>query len=167
MTDNTTDNGAPRPAEAHAPRVARSAVPGAAEARPAAAAKRPGRRGVPRARRMSLSLTHINPWSVAKVSFMLSIALAVIQIIAALLVWLLADVVGVFRNLNDIVASTGLDASAFDLSNAFSLPTVLGIVTILSIVEVVLLTLFATIGALLYNVVASLVGGVHVTLGDD
>ena len=35
------------------------------------------------------------------------------------------------------------------------------------IIGVVLFTLLATIFALLYNVVSSLVGGVHVTLGDD
>ena len=40
-------------------------------------------------------------------------------------------------------------------------------VTIFSIVEVVLITLLVTIITLLYNVVTALVGGVHVTLGDD
>jgi len=40
-------------------------------------------------------------------------------------------------------------------------------VTIFSIIEVVIFTILATIIALIYNVVSSLVGGVHVTLGDD
>ncbi|MBM6699551.1 DUF3566 domain-containing protein [Bifidobacterium pullorum subsp. saeculare] len=148
----------------HGPRVARS-VSSAPESQPVRKATK--RRGTPRARRMSLSLTHINPWSVAKVSFMLSIALGIIQIVAVALVWLLLDVVGVFNQITSIVASTGLDAGGFNLDNVFSISTVLSAVTIFSIVEVVLFTLIAAIGAALYNAVSALVGGIHVTLGDD
>lgn len=139
----------------------------AASAESRSGSVRPVRRGTPRARRMNLSLTHINAWSVAKMSFMLSIAGAIIQVIAALLVWLLMDAVGVFDQLNQIVKSTGLNTGTLDLQSIFSLSTVLSVVTILSIVGVVLVTLLATIVALLYNVVSSLVGGVHITLGDD
>lgn len=166
------------PTEAIAqPRMARSAssampaagMPaGAAPANPTPAAPvRSVRRSTPRARRMSLSLTHVSPWSVAKVTFMLMIALAIIQIVAALLVWLLLDVVGVFGQITQIVASAGLEADNFNLNSVFSVTTVLSAVTIFSIIEVVLFTILASIGAMLYNVVASLVGGIHVTLGDD
>ena len=106
-------------------------------------------------------------WSVAKVTFMLSIAGAIIEVLAAALVWLLLDAVGVFDQLNNIVSSTGLAADSLNLSSVFSLSTVLSVVTILAIVGVVLVTLLATIIALLYNVISALVGGVHITLGDD
>ena len=137
----------------HAPRVARSVSS--------------DRRSAPRARRMSLSLTRVDAWSVAKVTFMLSIAVAIIQVVASAIVWVLLDVVGVFSQITQIVSSTGLDAGGFDLKNVLSLTTVVSGVTIFSIVEVVIFTLLATIAALIYNVVSSLVGGVHVTLGDD
>ena len=148
----------------HAPRVARSvssdpeesALPSSGAATPVRPAPR---RSAPRARRMSLSLTRVDAWSVAKVTFMLSIASAI--------VWVLLDVVGVFSQITQIVSSTGLDAGGFDLKNVLSLTTVVSGVTIFSIVEVVIFTLLATIAALIYNVVSSLVGGVHVTLGDD
>lgn len=125
------------------------------------------RRGAPRARRMSLSLTRIDAWSAAKVAFMLSIAGGIIQIVAAALLWALLNVVGVFDQVTQIVSSTGLDAGGFDLANVFSLSTVLSAVTIFSIVEVVLITVLVVIITLLYNVVSTLVGGIHVTLGDD
>ena len=155
-----------------APRVARSisnqpqpeSEPRANETR---ASLRSPRRSTPRARRMNLSLTHVNAWSVAKVTFMLSIAGAIIEVLAAALVWLLLDAVGVFDQLNNIVSSTGLAAGSLNLSSVFSLSTVLSVVTILAIVGVVLVTLLATIIALLYNVISALVGGVHITLGDD
>lgn len=126
-----------------------------------------GKRGTPRARRMNLSLTRLNAWSVAKVSFMMSLAWGIIQIIAAGLVWMLLNVVGVFDQLTQIVASTGLDAGGLNLTDVFSLSSVLSAVTIFSIIEIVLFTLLAAIVALIYNVVSSLVGGVHITLGDD
>ncbi len=125
------------------------------------------RRGAPRARRMSLSLTRIDAWSAAKVAFMLSIAGGIIQIVAAGMLWATLDVVGVFDQVTQIVSSTGLDAGGFDLTNVFSLSTVLSVVTILSIFEVILITVLVVIITLLYNVVSTLVGGVHVTLGDD
>ncbi|MBW3081364.1 DUF3566 domain-containing protein [Bifidobacterium saguinibicoloris] len=125
------------------------------------------RRGTPRARRMNLSLTRLNVWSVAKVAFMMSIAGAIIEIVAAALVWVLLNAVGVFGQMTDIVSSTGLDAGGFDMASIFSLPTVLSVVTILAIVGVVLFTLLAVIIAAIYNVVSALVGGIHITLGDD
>ena len=100
-------------------------------------------------------------------SFLLTIAGAIIQIVAVALIWLLLDVVGVFQQITQIVSSTGLDAGGINLNQIFSLGTVLSAVTIFSIVEVVLITLLVTIITLLYNVVTALVGGVHVTLGDD
>ena len=124
------------------------------------------RRGAPRARRMSLSLTRIDAWSAAKVAFMLSIAGGIIQIVAVTLLWLLLNVVGVFDQVTQIVSSTGLDAGGFDLANVLSLSTVLSAV-IFSIIEVVLFTVLVVILTLLYNVVSTLVGGIHVTLGDD
>ncbi|MCI1219716.1 MAG: DUF3566 domain-containing protein [Bifidobacterium sp.] len=125
------------------------------------------RRRAPRARRMSLSLVHFDAWSVAKVTFLLGVAGAIIQIVAAALIWILLNIVGVFDQVTQIVSSTGLDAGGFNLADVFSLSTVLSVVTIFSIIEVVLVTLLATIIAWLYNVVSALVGGIHVTLGDD
>lgn len=161
--------------EGHAPRVARSAsnktVIGeagrVAESGSGTPVRPAVRRGTPRARRMNLSLTRLNVWSVAKVSFMMGVAGAIIQIVAATLMWLLLSAIGVFGNITSIVNSTGLDTSGIDLASVFSLPTVLSVVTILAIVGIVLWTLLCTILAAIYNVVSSLVGGIHVTLGDD
>ncbi|MBS5401972.1 MAG: DUF3566 domain-containing protein [Bifidobacterium sp.] len=158
--------------ESAAPRVARSVSnqPLISEEREhsgGAIPSRPVRRPAPRARRMSLSLTRVDAWSVAKVTFMLSIAAGLIQIVAAGLLWALLNVVGVFDQITQLVSTTGLDASGLDLANVFSLSTVLSAVTIFSIIEVVIVTVLITIVALLYNVVSSLVGGIHVTLGDD
>ncbi len=65
---------------------------------------------------MSLSLTRVDAWSVAKVTFMLSIAVAIIQVVASAiyngccLMWSVYS-----ARLPQIVSSTGLDAGGFDL----------------------------------------------------
>ena len=122
---------------------------------------------VPRARRMQLSLTRLEPWSVAKVTFLLSIAGAIIQVVAAALLWILLNAMGLFDNLTQVISKTGLDAGGFDLGQVLSLGTVLSSVTIFSIFEIVIVVVLVTIFAFLYNLVSSLVGGIHVTLGDD
>lgn len=163
-------SGSAAAASSYASSPAAVSLKAAASSSASPSAKKPaagaGRRP-PRARRMSLSLTHVDAWSVAKVTFLLSVAGAIIQIVAAALVWLLLNVVGVFDQVTRIVSSTGLDAGGFNLGDVFSLGTVLSVVTIFSIIGVVLFTLLATIIAWLYNVVSALVGGVHMTLGDD
>ena len=121
----------------------------------------------PRARRMNLSLVRVDAWSVAKVTFLLSVAGGIIQVIAFALLWAMLNAVGVFDQVTQIFSSTGLDAGDMNLSDILSLSKVLSAVTIFSIGEVIILTLLATIFALLYNAVSALVGGVHVTLGDD
>ncbi len=98
--------------ENHAPRVARSAssqpLIGAEQVRAHEGAVKSvqgkSRRGAPRARRMSLSLTRIDAWSAAKVAFMLSIAGGIIQIVAAALLWMMLNVVGVFDQVTQIVS---------------------------------------------------------------
>lgn len=121
---------------------------------------------VPRARRMKLSVTKISPWSVAKVAFMLSIAMGIIQTICVAILYAVIDAAGVFDKISSLVSQTGL-ASNFNVSSILSMGQVLSAVVIFSVFEVVLLVLLSVIFTFLYNVVSSLVGGVHVTLGDD
>ena len=125
------------------------------------------KKSVPRARRMKLSLTQIDPWSVTKVSFMLLIAVALIQVIAVVFLYYVLQAVGVFDSLTSIVSSAGLNSKGFDIASFISLGRVLSIFTIVSVFEIVVGTVLAAIGAFLYNIVSSLVGGIHVTLGDD
>ena len=79
------------------------------------------KKSVPRARRMKLSLTQIDPWSVTKVSFMLLIAVALIQVIAVVFLYYVLQAVGVFDSLTSIVSSAGLNSKGFDIASFISL----------------------------------------------
>lgn len=121
----------------------------------------------PRARRMKVSVTKVDAWSVAKVTFLLTVAGGIIQVVASGVIWELLNLVGVFDKFSQIVSSTGLSGSGIHISDILSLPSVLSFITLVSVGEIVLITLVSTILALIYNVVSVLVGGIHVTLGDD
>lgn len=182
---STVEESEEQKTEAREARSARSATSasatGAAEDQPAPVSFKPTSRtaapksegksksksSVPRARRMKLSLTKIDPWSVTKVTFLLSIAGALIQVVAIAFLWALLNSIGLFDNITQIVSSTGLDSGGVDIASLFGIGKVLSITTIFSIFEIVLITVLATIGAFLYNIVSALVGGVHLTLGDD
>jgi hypothetical protein len=120
-------------------------------------------RRVPRARRMKLSVTKVDPWSVTKISLLLGIAFGIIQVIAVLVIYNVLDASGTFAKISDMVSSVSSTGSA----PLITLSTVLSWTTIVSVVEIVLIVVLATVVAFLYNVVSALVGGVHVTLGDD
>ena len=47
------------------------------------------------------------------------------------------------------------------------LPRALAVSTIIAVVDMVLVTALTTLGAFLYNITATLVGGIHLTLADE
>ena len=122
---------------------------------------------IPKARRMRLSVTKVDPWSVAKVSFLLSIAWGIIQVVCAAILFGVLKAMGVFSSISKLVSTAGVSAGSFASGSIFSIGKLLSIVTIFSVFEIILIVILATVGAFLYNVVCMLIGGVHVTLGDD
>jgi hypothetical protein len=127
------------------------------------------RGGAPRVRRARLKIANIDPWSVMKVSFLFSVALGVILLVAVALLWLLLDFMGFFSSVGSTVDDISGDqgSSGFDVVAFFSLPRVLGMATIIALVDIVMITALTTLCAYLYNISTDLVGGVEVTLAEE
>lgn len=124
----------------------------------------------PKARRARLVLARVDPWSVMKLGFLLSIALAVIALVAVFVLWTVLDTMGVFDSVGGTVESitrSSDDAQGFDIMTYVGLDRVLTVTTALAGVNVVLMTALSTLGAFMYNMAASLVGGLHVTFTED
>ncbi|MET9381950.1 DUF3566 domain-containing protein [Streptomyces sp. NPDC002928] len=138
---------------------------------PAATVRRPrtGARTTPRVRKARLRVAKADPWSVMKVSFLLSIALGICTIVAAAVLWMVMDAMGVFSTVGGTISeATGSNESnGFDLQSFLSLPHVLMFTTIVAVIDVVLATALATLGAFIYNLSAGFVGGVELTLAED
>ena len=135
--------------------------------RPAAAAPRP----TPCApRKVKLSVARVDPWSVMKLAFLLAIALAIVALVAAAVLWSVLDSMGVFDSVSRTVESVTRDRDTdqgFDILTYVGFERVMTLTAVLAGVNVILMTALSTLGAFLYNLAASLVGGLHVTLTED
>jgi len=182
---------APRPAQVKRPAptgtgnrpAAAGARPAAGQARPAGArpagqrptgAQRPANgqerlvRPAPKAkvRKARLLVSKVEPFSVLKLAFLLSVAFGVITVVAAVGIWALLDLMGTFDAFNQLIQDA-MAEGGFDLRQSMSLGQVASYATIIAVVNVVVISIVSMLGAVLYNIAASLVGGVGVTLTDD
>ncbi|NRQ49029.1 DUF3566 domain-containing protein [Aeromicrobium sp. YC3-14] len=119
-------------------------------------------------RRASLRLTHVEPWSVTRLAFAVSVALMIVGVVAAAIFWVVLNIVGVWDQINDSLTSVlSDDSSSFDVKDYFGFGRFVGLTLVLSAINVVLMTILATIGAHLYNLAAQLMGGVEVTFSEE
>ena len=118
------------------------------------------------ARQAHLTIARVEPWSVMKFSFVVSLVAFVILFVAVSVLYGVLSGLGVFDSLQRVVASitssqgsAGVNAKAW-----FSASKVLGYTALLGSFNIVLITAMATIGSVVYNLTSRLVGGVEVTL---
>ncbi|MFC8730968.1 DUF3566 domain-containing protein [Luteimicrobium sp. NPDC057192] len=119
------------------------------------------------ARRVRLVVSRVNPWSVMKMAFLLSIAIGIITVVAAAVVWTILNGMHLFANVNDLVESVVGDETQVNVLQYVAFSRTMSLATLIAVANIVLITALSTLGAFLYNIAAALVGGVHVTLTDD
>lgn len=131
-------------------------------------------RPTPRAkvRKARLLVSKVDPWSVLKMSFLLSVALGIMTVVCAVMLWSAMDLTGIFDRVNDLIGQVlggegDTEGGAIVIQEMVTLGQVASFATIIAVVNVVVLTVISMLGAVLYNISASLVGGVGVTLTDD
>ncbi|SCE69884.1 Transmembrane protein of unknown function (DUF3566) [Micromonospora viridifaciens] len=117
-------------------------------------------------RRARLNLKRIDPWSVMKFAFAVSVVLFIVVVVATSVLYLALDAMGVFKEVNasltDLVNASGGQSGGFQI-------TAKGVIlssALIGLVNVVLFTALATLGAFVYNVCADLVGGIELTLAE-
>ncbi|WP_010147285.1 DUF3566 domain-containing protein [Serinicoccus profundi] len=126
------------------------------------------RRGGPR--RVRLTAQRIDPWSVLKISFLVSVALGISGVVMVAVLWTVLSGMNVFSTINDFLTQiTSGEASGptIDLTDYLGFSRVISLSAVLGVLNVFLLTALATLSAFLYNICAALVGGAQVTLSDE
>ncbi|WP_134765799.1 DUF3566 domain-containing protein [Nocardioides sp. 1609] len=120
-------------------------------------------------RRARLRLTRIDPWSVMKTAFLLSIAFGIVTVVAVAMIWEVIGAAGVWTSINDTVKEVVNEPSTadFDIEDYVGTERVLGFTMLVAAVDVVLITAIATLTSFLYNMSAALLGGIEVTLAED
>lgn len=143
-------------------------TPGAAPA--ASGAVSPDRERLAAPRRVRLSVSRVDPWSAMKLSFLLSVAVGIAGVVMVTTLWLVLSGMGVFADMNrtvEAVLNTTNGATKFDLMDYIGLGRVASLAVVIAVIDVLLMTAITTLGAFLYNVCSSLVGGLQITLTDD
>ena len=141
-----------------------NANPESSKAQEKAAASSGGRRP----RRAKLTLSRIDPWSVMKASFLLSVAFGVVTVVAVGIVWGVLGAAGVWDSINQMVFDViGEEGNSFEVEDYVGMSRVLGFTMLVAVIDVILITAIATLSAFLYNMAAALLGGSEVTLSEE
>jgi hypothetical protein len=169
-SSSAAEHTAPVPVQRTAPTAAPAAAPAPSAVTRAGSATRRTPASARGPRRARLRLSRIDPWSVMKVSFLLSIAFGIVTVVSVFMIWSVLGAAGVWTSINNTVSDTvssGNNTSTFNIEDYLGMSRVLGFTMLVSVIDVILITAIATLGAFLYNMAASLLGGIEVTLAED
>ena len=122
--------------------------------------------GSPSSRKAQLAVARIEPWSVMKFSFMISLVGWVILFVAVAAMYFVLQKIGVFTSIEHTVGlvTSSKTHPGSDASSWFSASRVLGYTMLIGAVNVILITALSTVFAVLYNLVTVIAGGIEVTL---
>jgi hypothetical protein len=127
---------------------------------------RGGKAGGRGPRRARLQLRHVDIWSAFKISFVLSIAMFFIWMVAVGVLYGVLSALGVFETLNELFGQLG-SASGTDVGGDVVTPgLVFGGAAVIGAINIVLMTALCTVGTFIYNLCADLVGGLELTLSE-
>ncbi len=110
-------------------------------------------------------ITRLDPWSVAKSSFILGVTIAGIIIVATIALWVLLSAAGVFEAVTGLFRSVSGNEDSAGV-NFLSLGRLVGLSMVIGAIEVVLLSVLATVFAALYNLSVGFTGGIEVNVTD-
>lgn len=111
-------------------------------------------------RRVRRIIRRIDPWTVLKVSLVFNAIVALIFVLGTWVTWSLALRRGIPERIVDIFES-------LTLTITIEGELYFRIVVLLAIIGAILATAFMTIGAVLYNLIADLVGGIEISVLEE
>jgi len=117
-------------------------------------------------RRARLVIKHVDPWTVMKITFVVSLVILVVLVVATSIIYAVLGKMGVWDQINSLVNSVAPTTASKSLHNPLTGSRIIGVTAVVGAINVVLMTALATLGAAIYNLISDLVGGVEVTLTD-
>jgi len=114
-----------------------------------------------------LRLHRLEPWSVMKLSFAVSMVAFVALFTAVAVLYPVLSGLGFLAWLQNTVAAiftSGTPAAADQVASWFSASRILGWTALLGAVGIVLTTALSTIGSVIYNLIARKLGDVEISL---
>ncbi len=121
-------------------------------------------------RRARLRIARVDPWSVMKITLLFAVAGWIILIVATWAVFAVLDGTGLYDAINNTVSqiftSPG-STSPFNIKSWVNTTRATALAALVGAVNVVIVTALATIFAFLYNLAATVMGGIEVSLSED
>jgi hypothetical protein len=103
---------------------------------------------------------------VTRLTFAFSLCAFVVVLVAVAVLWFVLNSIGVFDSVAE-AADTLTDGSNTGIRGWLSFPRAMQLSLLIGAINVILFTALSTLGALLYNLCADMIGGVEVTLSDQ
>jgi hypothetical protein len=113
-------------------------------------------------RRARLQLRHISPLTVLKFSCVLAIALFFVWLIVVGILYGVLDAAGAIKHVNDAYVTLNGPGT----KTLITAGIVFGGAAIIGVVDIILFVALTTIGSVIYNLCADLVGGIEITLSE-
>ena len=105
----------------------------------------------------------IDPWTVLKVSLVFNAIMALVTVLGLVVFWSVFVNAGIPDRINDLALTIGIENGiTFDGAVYFRIVVLLAIV-----VTTILMTGLFTLGAVVYNLISDLVGGVEVIVLEE
>lgn len=117
-------------------------------------------------RRAHMTISRIDPWSALKVSFLLAVGAGAMIVVSAIVMWNVLDAMNVFASIRDLLETLGSEP-LLELMQYLEFGRVVSFSIIVAVLDIVLFTFLGAIMAILYNLIAMLVGGMHITITDE
>ncbi|MDR1634053.1 MAG: DUF3566 domain-containing protein [Bifidobacteriaceae bacterium] len=117
-------------------------------------------------KRVKLNLSYVAPLSVMKISFLVSVAIGIAFVVAVFILWSVLNDRHVFTQIDEMITEVvGKNRpEALDILPYVEQGRVMSGAAIIAVIDVIVFTIISTLVAVIYNIIAALVGGVRVTL---
>jgi hypothetical protein len=114
-----------------------------------------------RVRKVTRVVREVDAWSVLKVALLVHAALYIVMLLTGVLLWNVGSATGTIDNVEQFLASFGWDSFTFKGSVLFRSTALLGLF------GVVLGSGIWVLGAIVFNLITELVGGIRVTVLEE
>lgn len=118
-------------------------------------------RSVAEAKQVRLNLVYIDLWSAVKVSSLVAVAISISIFLAVILSWLLLSTIGVIGAVEGVIGDI-LGEGGGALLALLEFGQVLLLALVGALINVVSLTVLGSLGAVLYNAIVRVTGGLTV-----
>ncbi|MDR6939568.1 DUF3566 domain-containing protein [Arcanobacterium hippocoleae] len=117
-------------------------------------------------RTVKMTVSRIDPFSAIKICFLVSVAIGIMIVVAATVLWFVLDAMYVWSSINDFLV-TLKNSAMLQLAQFLEFGRMIPFVVVVAVLQVIMFTLLGGIFALVFNVVAMLVGGFKITVTDE